>query len=226
MFKSNGCVYEADEKYKAADGTCKSTYVYHEKAVGYKELATNPTTDQIKQAIYNYGPVWACVCAGTNFDAYKSGVLTKSDGTTVNHAIVLCGWDDATSSWVLRNSWGTSWGENSGYMRIKWGVSSVGYKATYIDYKGIIDHTITSVSNLHPSASIQLSPNPGNGALTFSGLESINTIEVYDLVGNLVYQAQSNGATALVDLKDKSQGMYLYKVINTHGTNSGKLMVY
>jgi len=226
MFKTTGCVYEADEKYKAANGTCKTTYPYHEKPIGYKEIATNPTTAQIKQAIYDYGPVWACVCAGSNFSSYKSGVLTQTDGTSINHAIVLCGWDDATSSWVLRNSWGTGWGEKQGYMRIKWGVSNVGYRANYINYKGIINHNTTDVSDLDQNSSVQVFPNPGNGVFTFAGLENENKIEVYDFVGNLVYQSAYRGTTLSVDLKSKGQGMYMYKVISENGTKTGKLMVY
>jgi len=35
----------------------------------------------------------------------------------------------------MRNSWGTGWGE-SGYMRIQYGVSQIGYNATYVVYGG------------------------------------------------------------------------------------------
>jgi len=226
MFKSKGCVYEVDEKYKGANGTCKSTYPYHEKPVGYKEVALNPSTTQIKQAIYDYGPVWVTVCAGNNFQNYKSGVLTQSDGTQLNHAVVLCGWDDATSSWVLRNSWGTSWGENQGYMRIKWGVSVIGQHTSYFDYKGIINHNTTDVSDLDVNSSVQVFPNPSNGVFTFAGLENTNTIEVYDFVGNLVYQTTSQNPTVSVDMKEKGQGAYMYKIINENGIKAGKMMVY
>ena len=41
------------------------------------------------------------------------------DYTTTNHAVALVGWNDADGAWILRNSWGPSWGED-GYMRIKY----------------------------------------------------------------------------------------------------------
>ena len=56
---------------------------------------------------------------------------------TVNHAVALVGWKDDLGTdngyWILKNSWGTGWGE-SGYMRIRYGVSKVGYAANYIDF--------------------------------------------------------------------------------------------
>jgi hypothetical protein len=92
--------------------------------------------DAIKNAIYNYGPVAAAVCVDRYFQAYTGGIFTDPvPCRQVNHAIVLVGWDDAGGYWILRNSWGTSWGEQ-GYMRIAYGTSQVGYAANYVVYGG------------------------------------------------------------------------------------------
>jgi inhibitor of cysteine peptidase len=222
MFQTYGAVYEADVPYKAANGTCKPSYTYHEKITSYKEVATSPTVDQIKQAIYTYGPVWACIAAGSNFSRYKSGVLTASDAGSINHAIVLAGWDDATGSWVLRNSWGTSWGENAGHMRIKYGICKVGYRATYVNYKP----SITGIANQDQNNAIQVFPNPSNGEFVINNLEKENTIEIYDMVGKLVYQTVSKNPTCAIDLAGKDKGMYFYKVINANKlVQQGKIIV-
>ncbi|MEO6902220.1 MAG: C1 family peptidase [Bacteroidia bacterium] len=225
MFKTLGAVYEVDQKYAGANGTCKSSYTYHEKINGSYELSTNPTVAQIKQAIYDYGPVWAAIDAGSNFQNYKSGgVMSKSDGTQVNHAIVLVGWDDATGSWVLRNSWGSSWGENNGYMRIKYGVSNVGYKATYIDYKGKISHTATYINDITSNSMIKLFPNPSNGTFNIEGLEKQNNIKIYDVVGNVIYNTISDNSTTTINLSSTAKGMYFYKITNltTNSVKQGK----
>jgi C1A family cysteine protease len=50
---------------------------------------------------------------------YKSGVFDGCDdnGTDkINHAVLLIGYDE--KSWIVKNSWGTKWGEN-GYIRLK-----------------------------------------------------------------------------------------------------------
>ena len=51
---------------------------------------------------------------GQNFQSYKSGVFVGC-GTNLSLAVLLVGMQD--TFWNLKNSWGTSWGEN-GYIRI------------------------------------------------------------------------------------------------------------
>ncbi len=127
---------------------------------------TNPTDAQIKAAIYNYGPVWAGIDAGNNFQNYTSGVFNSTDGTSIDHAIVLCGWDDTQGCWILRNSWSNSWGE-AGYMRIAYGTSGVGASAEYLVYKGMISHAIPPVAGLSVNA-----PSTCSGAVQFTDLSS------------------------------------------------------
>jgi C1A family cysteine protease len=94
-----------------------------------------PPTDLIKQAIYTYGAVQAGVYVNSAFQWYTSGVFNgcKKRVSWTNHAIILCGWDDAKGAWRLKNSWGTGWGEN-GFMWIVYGCSKVGDGANYFIY--------------------------------------------------------------------------------------------
>ncbi len=123
--------------YTASNGTCRTITNHPYKLTNWYSIAGNtiPSVDQIKNAISTYGPVAAAICVGPGFSGYRSGVFSTNESSsctsTVNHAIVLTGWDDTTQSWVLRNSWGPNWGE-AGYMRIKWGTSNVGYAANYV----------------------------------------------------------------------------------------------
>lgn len=133
---SAGAVLESSLPYTAQDDACPATplsHPYKASSWNYVGGVTNPTVDQIKSAIYSYGPVTSDVCAGVDsFYNYSSttGVYTDSHNC-YDHLIDLVGWDNSTQSWILRNSWGPYWGQ-SGYMRIGWGVSNVGTYATYV----------------------------------------------------------------------------------------------
>lgn len=57
--------------------------------------------------------------SGFRFSTYNSGVLTKCTNSSMNHAVVLDGYDSTADEpyWRVRNSWGTGWGED-GYILI------------------------------------------------------------------------------------------------------------
>ena len=142
----SGAVGEADFPSHAANAPLNPPHVHHEKLStwDYVDISyTIPTVSALRQAILDYGPVSAAVCVGSAFQSYRSGAC-QTDETCLpvrgQSAVVLSDWDDATGSWVLRNSWGTGWGEG-GYMRIKYGTSNVGYAANYVVHSSTGDTT-------------------------------------------------------------------------------------
>jgi predicted secreted protein len=151
-----GAVFESAMPYTASESTC---YVVSHPYRLMSWHTVNPTwntipdTETLKNIIYNNGPVAASICSLSAFNNYPGGIFTTNEtcsGSPTNHAIILTGWiTDPTHGtvWVLRNSWGTWWGDN-GYMLIKAGTSSVGYNATYVVYEPLEDHTAPVVSKL------------------------------------------------------------------------------
>jgi C1A family cysteine protease len=72
--------------------------------------------------VLNKNPVIASVDASSfYFRFYSSGILDEINcGTNINHAVEIIGYgnENGIDFWIVRNSWGTDWGEN-GYIRIK-----------------------------------------------------------------------------------------------------------
>jgi hypothetical protein len=134
---SPGAAYSSSYPYTGRNGSCKKNVEHNEKLVDWSYVGQSgrkPTVDEIKAAIHENGPVAVTVTANSTFQAYKSGVYNRQSTGQTNHIVALVGWDDSEGAWILRNSWGSNWGEN-GYMRIKYGISRVGEQATTATYR-------------------------------------------------------------------------------------------
>ncbi|MEW5923737.1 MAG: C1 family peptidase [Candidatus Zixiibacteriota bacterium] len=137
-----GAVYEADFPYTATNGTCNCPYNHHYLIDGWAYVGNYwsiPSIDAMKQALLLYGPISVAIIANSAMQSYTGGVFNSCASGSVNHGVTLVGWDDSQGTagvWIIRNSWGTGWGEEGGYMRIEYGCSSVGYGASYINYPG------------------------------------------------------------------------------------------
>jgi C1A family cysteine protease len=133
FYKERGANYTEDYPYKASNGFCRTNLPEHEKIaswayVGQKGRA--PTTEELKAAIYQHGPIAVTVSASGAFGRYKSGVYNACNQWRTNHIVALVGWDDDEQVWIMKNSWGKKWGEE-GYMRIRY-TGSLGGKCNRV----------------------------------------------------------------------------------------------
>ncbi|HPJ39886.1 MAG TPA: C1 family peptidase [Spirochaetota bacterium] len=135
-----GAWLEEKAKYKNRDYTCPGFEPTPYKVVSWGYIRPDggtPTVAEMKKALTKYGPIATTVKVTPPFQAYAGGVFDEhtrlNAPNDVNHAVVLVGWDDSKGrhgSWLLRNSWGTQWGEQ-GYMWIEYGCNGVGYGAAW-----------------------------------------------------------------------------------------------
>ena len=115
---ANGQCSLASYPYTAKDGTCqKCTAVAH---ISYcSDVKPN---DQVSmKAAVAQQPVAVAIEADTRyFQSYSGGILTSSScGTTLDHGVLTVGYGEENGQkyWLVKNSWGTSWGE-MGYVKI------------------------------------------------------------------------------------------------------------
>ncbi len=98
---------------------------------------TSPSVDAIKNALVTYGPLVTTMDVYYDFYSYSGGVYEYTSGAYQGgHAILIVGYtDDTTVSgggyFVVRNSWGTGWGE-SGYFNVAY--SQVGFPVYFGEY--------------------------------------------------------------------------------------------
>jgi C1A family cysteine protease len=100
--------------------TCTDAKSRSQKIVRYATTSFFfASTAGLKRALEK-GPLLATMTVYEDLMFYKSGVYQHTTGKALGgHAVVIEGWDDATSSWLVRNNWGADWGEK-GYFRIGW----------------------------------------------------------------------------------------------------------
>ena len=82
----------------------------------------------MKKSIYANGPIACAIQATAQLSAYTGGIFSQKVLTPIpNHIVSVVGWgvENGTEYWVVRNSWGTYWGEQ-GFFRIVTGSQNLG----------------------------------------------------------------------------------------------------
>jgi len=137
-FSINPMVTEAANPYKGKNQTCIKVSATNYKVASWAFVKPDggiPSVDELKKAIVTHGPIAACVKVTESFQSYAGGIFDEHAVTSsprdINHAITIVGWDDSKKSWLLKNSWGTGWGE-SGYMWIEYGCNNIGYGSCWV----------------------------------------------------------------------------------------------
>lgn len=100
------------------------------------------TVSALKNALYTRGPINVGMMVYSDFSSYNSGIYEYSYGSREGgHAVLIVGYDDDSQCFIVKNSWGTTWGEN-GYFRIAYSQvdGAVDFGAEACVYGDEIDH--------------------------------------------------------------------------------------
>jgi len=114
--ENGGIDSESDYPYTAQNGNCNSAKEGTHVATisSYKDVSPS-NADQMKAAV-SLGPVSIAIEADQPaFQHYKSGIFTASCGTKLDHGVLTVGYDTTQGYWIVKNSWGATWGD-SGYI--------------------------------------------------------------------------------------------------------------
>jgi cathepsin L len=120
---SNGIASEDDYPYKGVDGNCDESIP---KSASITSFVMLPQNDYhaLMVAVATIGPI-AVTVAASPWSLYSSGVFKgcpkPGQDVDLNHGVQLVGYGtdpDEGDYWLVRNSWGTGWGED-GYIRLE-----------------------------------------------------------------------------------------------------------
>ena len=120
--KNGGLCSEDAYPYISGDGTteaCKKTcsVVPKSKIISYVDVEASD--DALMQAISKQPVSIAIEADQRDFQLYKSGVFTGTCGTNLDHGVLVVGYGSESGSeyYLVKNSWGTTWGEG-GYIKL------------------------------------------------------------------------------------------------------------
>ena len=120
--KNGGLCSEDEYPYISGDGTtesCKKTcsLVPKSKIVSYVDV--DQSDNSLMQAISQQPVSIAIEADQRDFQLYKSGVFTGTCGTNLDHGVLVVGYGSESGSdyYLVKNSWGTTWGEG-GYIKL------------------------------------------------------------------------------------------------------------
>lgn len=114
---------ESDYPYTGVKSTCQFD---QSKGIGQITHFANVITDDendLKERVAWHGVAVSCITANISpFMLYAGGILDNDscvEGQKFDHCVAVVGYgvEDGIDFWIVRNSWGSSWGED-GYVRM------------------------------------------------------------------------------------------------------------
>ena len=149
LFSQKGTVLESCDPYNADDVGCKSSCTYQQTVLDWRVVSgsTVPPEGVLKQYLYDHGPLMTSMYVDPDFGFNSSynGSYTlnyTSPAGSTNHLVLIVGWSNnlppvqgsifPASGWIVKNSWGTGWG-NNGYFYITYGSGNIGLWSSFFD---------------------------------------------------------------------------------------------
>ncbi|KAK9740296.1 hypothetical protein RND81_03G024800 [Saponaria officinalis] len=128
IIKNGGIDTEEDYPYTGRDGRC-DTYRKNAKVVTIDSYEEVPINDEksLQKAVANQPVSVAIEGSGRDFQLYHSGIFSGTCGTSLDHGVTAVGYgtENGIDYWIVKNSWGLSWGER-GYIRMQRNTKSSG----------------------------------------------------------------------------------------------------
>ena len=132
---AGGIELSKDYPYKGTDGRCRFDQSKASLKVKAFRFAPSENEEDIKNMLFTTGPLSVALNADT-LQFYRNGIVDYDanycDPQGINHGVAIVGYgsENGKDYWIVKNSWGSSWGEK-GFFRIARGKGTCGIN-TYV----------------------------------------------------------------------------------------------
>ncbi|MCJ7783849.1 MAG: C1 family peptidase, partial [Desulfobacterales bacterium] len=141
LFRDYGAIDESNMPYQSSDTVActQNSWEPLVKIEAWSHFIPNNVND-IKNALAT-GPITSSMTIYQDLYSYTSGCYVHASGGLVaKHEVLIIGWDDALcggqGGWIVKNSWGTSWGEG-GFFNIRYGNCNIGDGGQLVEYPAL-----------------------------------------------------------------------------------------
>ncbi|XP_044461281.1 ervatamin-B-like [Mangifera indica] len=118
IIDNQGLTSESNYEYQEMQGNCQTQMELVAQIQSYQKVPRN-NEEALLQAVAKQ-PVSIAIDA-SGIKSYSGGIFDGDCGTNLNHAVTIIGYGsetDGTEFWLIKNSWGETWGED-GYIKMK-----------------------------------------------------------------------------------------------------------
>jgi len=124
---SKGDELETSYPYTARDGSCQ--FQKSKVASSISSFKDVPQSESALQDAVSGRVVSIAIAVQSDFQFYSGGIYDSSScpssPSSLNHGVAIVGYDSSAKYWIVRNSWGSTWGEQ-GYIRMAMGKNLCG----------------------------------------------------------------------------------------------------
>ncbi len=196
------------------------------------------------------------ICTDTRGNIYATGYFASSSIVFGNDSLINSANAGGADVFVVKydSTGATLWTKSIGGPNWKMGQSisantfgdvyitgSFGYpeinfgNITLTSSNGLFDFYIAKLGNQYTTdiatenisyAHITVFPNPSTGTFNFTGLTPGSTIQIYNVLGEIIYNETANNESYRVSLNDQTKGIYFYRVSdNGNDVGQGKIVL-
>jgi len=217
--KQTGVPVESCFPYKAQDLPCNPCNNWQDQVTTIDTWGWITTNTAPQNKIINAlqdGPIITSMTVYNDFYYYNSGVYEHTSGAYEGgHCVLIVGYNKNQNYWIVKNSWGTGWGEN-GYFKIRMGDSNIGEYSIFVD--GV------KINNpLYPPANFQ-GQRVANYSLT--QVEYIDELtwkanpenDKHNIQKYFIYKIENDNPRK-IDEVDENTFIYLIRSVDKNQTN-------